>query len=197
MKKLDFSYNPQTYQMTSGDVIGLEMKATANLTVGAMSYVIDYPETLVQIVDVVLPAVQGGKMYNPSDPNGHLRIAWYSLVPANLVTGEVFGTIMLKLLRTPISNEAIELKMLELPEVEFGNQFAISIPDVVIEIDKPTQVMTLAGMTTTQKKEYLAYISKPFIESCGNCSNYTVETRKCALGGFIVAKAGKCSFYTN
>ena len=149
MKQLEFTQNVIPMNMNIGDEIVLALKGTsAVLDVGAMSWVIDYPEDLVEIVDVSLPP--GTLVKNFVDNQHHLRIAWYTLTPINVATGVSFGGIKVKLLKKPTFGEKITLSVLDLPEVNWGDfTNCQAIPHVVVGIDAPEQTATATPVDPT------------------------------------------------
>lgn len=154
MQKLSFSSNVVPMNINLGDEIILSLKATQELTVGAMSWIIDYPEDVVEIVDVMLPP--GMLVKNAVDLQHHLRIAWVCPVSAagvsaaELVPGVSFGGIKVKVIKKPEVGAKIALSVVDTPETEFGDENAQSIPGVVIQIDVPEQ---LAAVTVPDEPD--------------------------------------------
>ena len=116
------------------------IKVSTDMDVSAISLILDYPENMVEVVDVTIEnqnrksSVHESLMFNASD--GKLIIAWYSLSPLSLKADDALLILKLKTIRK-LENEDIIITLngesqLGDPEANVIENVKLNIPKLVI-----------------------------------------------------------------
>lgn len=105
------------------DVVLLPLKVDCNVTFGAMSLFVSYPENLIQFLDVESKA--DGFVFNCN--NGLFSLAWQNIIPMKLNSGDQVVVLKFKIKETLKSNN---VKLDLLPQSEFSDASGRVISDI-------------------------------------------------------------------
>lgn len=101
---------PSLKLLTSGEIkyktenpIEIPFVSDRYLNMGALSVILDYPDDLMDIEDVLLPSVEATEDLIYSDNNGELRIAWYGLKPLSIEPNEPVFKLKVFMKNRPIN----------------------------------------------------------------------------------------------
>jgi hypothetical protein len=109
-----------------GKSLKIPLKTEADLTVAAISLVMDLPGDLSAVTNVTLNSGEGNLVWNLDD--SHLRIAWYSMKPCSFPAG---STLLTLLVNSPALTEKAPVLPLPLigSESEFASFEGIALPE--------------------------------------------------------------------
>ena len=196
MKNLTMQPRPDVRKLTKGETYTLKMYATADMTVGAISMILDYDQGVLDIIGVDI--YNDVEYFKGEDNEGNLRIAWFSMNSLLMKTGEPFGEITVKIINDVPSGYSLDFQTTDDPEVNFGDPNAGVIPNVVVEIDTLVQLAKEAPKLLVRERkalqEYQSPIPKPYCKKCVNYAN--LRERRCDTGDFIVSVYATCKYYS-
>jgi hypothetical protein len=126
--------NSGVMQLKSFETIELPVSVSKDMTVGAISLVLDYPEDAVEVAGVLLGTNESSSLLY-TDNNGVLRISWYNTNERQLAAGEALITLQLRAKDLNyLINENIEIS--STVESQLGNENADVYENVSLTIPK-------------------------------------------------------------
>ncbi len=117
-------YQNKTLDVSAGETVQVEFKVDAAMTVGAISLIINYPDDIVEVLDVNIPGSDNENLLFSTN-NGKLAVSWYNLDPVLLYDSETLLSLKLMVKNT---NEDIAFEIEGISEL--GNQYAEVIENV-------------------------------------------------------------------
>ncbi len=126
--------NKGSKQVSSYSNVELPISVTKDMSVGAISLVLNYPVNALEVNDVVLGDNAGSKVVF-TDNNGELRISWYNTNARQMRAGDAM--IVLKVRVKDIDQDVIEIRSTE--ESQIGDAYAqvysyveLTVPKLVV-----------------------------------------------------------------
>ena len=111
-----------TMKLVPGEGFSIPFSVNRPVNAAALSLVATYPSGMMEISDITLKSAEATQDLVFTTDRDVLRMAWYSLVPLNLETGEVLFTITGRMKNQPLNQDLV----FALPDgsSELGNQAA-------------------------------------------------------------------------
>jgi hypothetical protein len=119
---------------SQGSVQTLNFRVTQPIELGAISLILNYPEEMIEIIDISLGPNPTESVLFHAD-NGQLRIGWFTAHPYELLPGDVLLTLDVKVLDLPGTGEPIAFSAAMDPLNELADGRFVPISQVVLKAD--------------------------------------------------------------
>jgi hypothetical protein len=114
------------------EIIELPLTSIHSMTIGAISMILDFPDELAEIQDVLIPS--GAGILEWAIRDNVLRIGWSSMNPLNLNAGDTLITLLLKTREHFSSGERIRINLSPDPLNELADGTYMVIPDAILAV---------------------------------------------------------------
>lgn len=125
----------EVMKVDAGTEFELPLNATANLEIGALSMIMEFPADKLEILDAWMDGNEANSVMFNLDGT-ELRLGWMSGFPVTVNAGESVVTLKVRLIGTLAEGETIGLNLKGDPRNELANGNADVIPNVILLADR-------------------------------------------------------------